>query len=79
MRNNYAIVRNVKTNDLYVAHGDNQYTNLRTGAKGVVSEVAAQKTFVVNLEATQIFSEYPLIEEMIFRLKMVAEKINLEV
>jgi hypothetical protein len=77
MRNNYAIVRNVKTNDLYVAHGDNQYTNLRTGAKGVVGEAAAQKTFVVNLEATQILSDYPLIEEMIFRLKMVAEKINL--
>jgi hypothetical protein len=73
-RFNYAIVRNIKTNDLYIAHGENQYTNLRTGVKGLIQESTAQKVFAINLEATQILSDYPLIEEMIFRLKMVAEK-----
>jgi hypothetical protein len=73
-RFNYAVVRNVKTNDLYVAHGENYYTNLRTGVKGLIKEETAKKVFVINLEATQLFSDYPLLEDLVRMLGMVAEK-----
>lgn len=73
-RSNYAIVRHLKTDALYVAHGDNEYTNLQTGVRGKIPAATARKNLVINLTATQLFSEYPLIEEMVTRLNMVLEK-----
>ncbi len=73
-RSNYAIVRHTKSNALYVAHGENEYTNLQTGVRGKIPPATARNCFVISLAATALFGEYPLVEEMVMRLKMVAEK-----
>lgn len=65
-----AIVRNVITNDLYEYIGDNKFMNLRTKKSGRVTDEAAAKTFKINLEATKLLNEYPLIGEMISRLNL---------
>lgn len=70
-----AICRNTQTNDLYLYQGDNTYKNLRTGAVGVIPEDMAQKYLVVNIEATQIINDFPLVAEMINRLNMCVDKI----
>jgi hypothetical protein len=69
-----AIVRHIKTNTLYRYLGSDRYKNIYTGAEGIIAPEKAKQIFVINIELTQILSDYPLIEEMIFRLKMVAEK-----
>jgi hypothetical protein len=69
-----AIVRHIENGIFYRYHGNNEYTNLHTGVKGKVSEVAAQKYFKINLEATMLFNENPLLEEMVGRLKLFLEK-----
>ena len=55
-------------------NGGNEYTNLRTGVSGTVSDEAAQKTFSINLEATAIVNEFPLVGEMIKRLNLITEQ-----
>lgn len=65
-----AIVRNIQTDDLYRYHGNDEYTNVRTGANGVIKPELAPKIFRVNLEATELCEKYPLIEEMIKRLNL---------
>ncbi len=65
-----AIVRNIQTNDLYRYHGENEYTNVRTGIKGVIGEELARKIFKINLEATELCEEYPEIEKLIYTLKL---------
>lgn len=65
-----AIVRNNKTNDLYRYLGENKFRNLRTGVEGIVSDEAARKTFVINLEATQLINENPIIETLIRTLNL---------
>lgn len=63
------IVRNINTNDLYDWDGE-KFTNLRTGVSGTVTDVAAQKTFLFNLAATEMINEYPLIAELINKLDL---------
>jgi len=65
-----AIVRNIQTNDLYRYHGENEYTNVRTGIKGVIGEELARKIFKINLEATELCETYPEIEKLIYTLKL---------
>ena len=60
-----AIVRNKNTSDLYRYLGENTFRNIRTGVEGKVSDEAAQKTFAIHLEATELCEEYPLIEELV--------------
>jgi hypothetical protein len=69
-----AIVRHIENGIFYRYHGDDEYTNLHTGIRGKVSEVAAKKYFKINLEATALFSENPLLEDMVGRLKLFLEK-----
>lgn len=69
-----AIVRNIKTNDLYRYIGNDQYTNIRTGVTGEIKPELAQKIFKINAEATDIFNEYPQIEEMINKLGLKFSK-----
>lgn len=69
-----AIVRNKMTNDLYRYVGENTFRNIRTGVEGKVTDEAAQKTFVVNLEATELCEEYPMIEELISTLGLKFDK-----
>lgn len=65
-----AVVRNIQTNDLYRYHGNNEYTNIRTGKRGEIKEELAQKIFKINLEATELFEEYPEIENLINKLNL---------
>lgn len=60
-----AIVRHIKTDVLYRYLGDNKFRNLITGAEGFVKDEVAQKIFRINLEATELINENPIIEEMI--------------
>lgn len=64
-----AIVRH-HNGTLYRYLGGNIFQNLITGAKGVVEDELARKIFRINLEATQIFEEYPKAEELVKRLKL---------
>lgn len=68
------VVRNIKTNDLYQYEGGNTFVNLRTGAGGEVSDDVARKAFVINVEATMLINEFPVIKELIQRLNMKIEK-----
>lgn len=74
INNGIAIVRHIKTNKLYRYLGNDEYINLFTGKSGKVKPEDAQKMFIINLEMTQLISEYPMIEEMITRLKLIIDK-----
>lgn len=69
-----AIVRNIKNNHLYRYHGNDIYTNLHSGIKGEIKPERAKMLFKINLELTQLIAENPLIEEMITKLKLIADK-----
>lgn len=64
------IVRNIQNDDLYLYLGDNEFKNLRTGKKGVVSDEMAKKVFVINVEATLLYHENPLLEDFIHHLNL---------
>lgn len=65
-----AIVRNIQNNDLYRYHGENKYTNLRTGVSGEIGEELAGRIFKINAEATYFFNEYPEVEKLFTALGM---------
>jgi hypothetical protein len=71
---NIAIVRNIQTNDLYKFNGGNSYTNLRTGVSGEIKEELAQKILKINMEATTIISEFPMVGELINKLNLKIQK-----
>lgn len=60
-----AVVRNIQNNDVYFYLGENKFKNLRTQKEGVVTDEQAKDIFKINLEATELISEYPLISEFI--------------
>lgn len=64
------VVRNINTNDLYFYEGGNSFENIRTKKSGTVSDLAAQKTFLINLDASKMINEYPLIAELINKLDL---------
>lgn len=68
------VVRNKRTGDAYFYNGENNFTNIRTGVSGAVSDEAAQKTFSINLEATALFNEFPLLEEFTKRLQLIIQQ-----
>jgi hypothetical protein len=74
------IVRNIKNNQFYRYHGGNTYTNLHTGVKGEIKESVAKNVLKINLGMTEMLAahswieEYPLVLDMISRLKLVLEK-----
>lgn len=69
-----AIVRHKKTNVPYEYLGKNKFINLVTLKEGIVKDDRAREVFVINLEATELFKEYPLIKELIHLLKLKMEK-----
>lgn len=73
---NFAIVRNVQNNDLYEAHGNNKYTNLRTGASGEISEEIAKRVFAINLAATALIHKYPLIKTFIQKCQLKVDTVK---
>lgn len=59
---------------MYQYFGQNRYKNLRTGVEGVVSDEVAQRCFVINLEATQLLYEHPVLEDLIRTLNLKFDK-----
>lgn len=59
------IVRNIKTNDVYEYLGGNKFRNLRTGGEGEVDEEKAKDVFKINLDASNMINEYPIIKSLI--------------
>ena len=69
-----AIVRNIQNNDLYRYLGNDVYFNIRTGGRGKIEPEMAEKMLKINLEATELCNEYPMIEELINALKLKFDK-----
>ncbi len=69
-----AIVRNIQNNDLYRYLGENRYRNIRTGQEGEITEEMAKKVFKINIEATFLIEENPLIEKLIKSLNLKIDK-----
>jgi hypothetical protein len=69
-----AVLRNIQNNDLYRHLENNVFRNIRTGQEGTMSDEMAQKVFKINVEATEICNEYPLVEEFIKALNLKSNK-----
>jgi hypothetical protein len=67
------VVRNVQNGDFYEWDGE-RYTNLRTMKSGMVEDEKAREIFKFNMEASQIFNEYPIVKELIQRLNLKSDK-----
>jgi hypothetical protein len=67
------VLRNVQNGDFYEWDGE-KYTNLRTGNSGMVEDEKAREIFKFNMEASQIFNEYPIVKELIQRLNLKSDK-----
>ena len=68
------VVRNVKTNDAYQYLGNDEYINIRTGVKGIVAEEKAKDVFRINLDASNMIHEYPIIKSLINILNLKLEQ-----
>lgn len=60
-----AVVRNVKSNELYFHLGGNEFENIRTGKTGTVTDEIALTIFKINIDATNIINNYPMVEKLI--------------
>ncbi len=67
------IVRHKTTNALYKHLVNDTYRNIATGVEGEVPPEIAQKIFNISLDATQLCNEYPVVEKLIFGLKLKIE------
>lgn len=66
----FAIVRNVQNNQLYMYVGENKYKNMITGIEGEIDPETARKVFRINLHLTEICYEFPKVQELISRLNL---------
>jgi hypothetical protein len=69
--NKTAILRHQSTNKLYRHNQGDNYTNLHSGKSGDIPPEQAQRIFKINVEATALFNEYPALEHMVKRLKLI--------
>lgn len=67
------VCRNIQNNDLYFYEGENVFVNIRTGKSGVVGDDVAAKVFKMNIEATTMINEFPVIEIMIKKLNLKSD------
>lgn len=67
------ILSHKKTGIPYKHISDNTFANLHTGEQGEVSDELANKIFVINVPATAIITENPIIEKLISKLKLKVE------
>lgn len=72
------VCRNIQNGDLYFYHGENKFSNVRTGKEGTVDDEAARRIFRINVEATQMIDEYPMVAEMIKSLNLKFDKTKTE-
>jgi hypothetical protein len=68
-----AIVRNIQNNQLYQYLGGNKYKNLITGVEGEVSDEMAKKIFKINLQATKILNDFPIVQNLISELGLTID------
>ena len=59
------VVRHKKTNCVYLYLGQNIFRNVHTGVEGSVSDEVAQRSFNINLDATELFNEHPLLHDLV--------------
>jgi hypothetical protein len=71
-----AIVRNIQNNQLYQYLGGNKYKNLITGIEGEVSDDMAKKIFKINLQATKIIHDFPVVRTLISELGLTIDNNN---
>jgi len=64
------VCRNIQNQDAYEYLGENRFINLRTQKEGVVDDETARKIFKINLDATELIMQYPMIKELIYRLNL---------
>lgn len=64
------VCRNIKTNDLYIYEGGLRFTNIRTGATGEIEAHLARENLKINIDATQLIHQYPMIETLIKTLNL---------
>lgn len=76
--NKLAVVRHKQTNDLYYFIGGNKFRNIRSGVEGEVPDEVAQRSFAINLEATVLINEHPMICELIKVLNLKMDKNGVE-
>lgn len=67
------IVRNINNDFLYKYLGENKFLNIQSGAVGTVTDEAARKTFKINVEATVLFNDFPIIEQLINKLNLKSD------
>jgi hypothetical protein len=65
-----AICRNIQNNVAYEYLGENKFKNLLTLKEGVVDDETAAKIFKINIDATQIILDNPLVAEFINKLQL---------
>jgi ribosomal silencing factor RsfS len=63
------IVVHIKTREAYEWDGE-KFTNLRTLKSGVVDDEKAREIFKFNVEASQIFHDYPIVKSLLNKLNM---------
>ena len=71
-----AIVRNIQNNQLYQYLGGNKYKNLITGVEGEVPDDMAKKIFKINLQATKIIRDFPIVQTLIYELGLTIDNNN---
>jgi len=67
------VLRNIQNNQLYGHLGGNKYINIMTGAEGEVSEDMAKKIFKINLQATKMLNDFPVIQTLITELGLTID------
>lgn len=60
----------INNSDLYKSIGTGEYMNIRTGKSGIVDNEKAKNIFTINKAATELISDFPIIEEMILKLNL---------
>lgn len=64
------VVRNVQNNDFYTYLGENKFRNIRTKVEGVVEADKASALFRINVDATKMFNEFPLVNDLVNKLNL---------
>lgn len=67
------VLRNIQNNQLYGHLGDNKYINLITGAEGEVPDEMAKKIFKINLQATKMMHDFPVIQTLVSELGLTID------
>lgn len=71
------ICKNIQNNDLYEWDGE-KFTNLRTRKSGIVDDETARKIFKFNIDASEIFHEFPLVKDLIHKLNLRADVVSVQ-